>query len=76
MQSVFVCVDCRSIFSSRDSYAMHMMMRAQDEVCKGPGPEADVTVLPSGHNTMATQSPQVGSVCLLYDVINSCVLLM
>ena len=36
MQSVFVCVDCRSIFASRDSYAMHMMMRAQDEVCKGP----------------------------------------
>ena len=42
MQSVFVCVDCRSIFSSRDSYAMHMMMRAQDEACKGPASGPDI----------------------------------
>ena len=33
MQSVFVCVDCRAIFATRDSYAMHMMMRAQSESC-------------------------------------------
>lgn len=33
IQSIFVCVDCRSIFASRDSYAMHMMMRAQNESC-------------------------------------------
>ena len=33
IQSVFVCVDCRSIFANRDAYAMHMMMRAQHEIC-------------------------------------------
>ena len=33
IQSIFVCVDCRSIFATRDSYAMHMMMRAQSETC-------------------------------------------
>ena len=33
MQGVFVCVDCRSIFASRDAYAMHMMLRAQTESC-------------------------------------------
>ena len=33
IQSIFVCVDCRSVFPSRDSYAMHMMMRAQSETC-------------------------------------------
>lgn len=33
MQGVFVCVDCRSIFASRDAYAMHMMLRAQNESC-------------------------------------------
>ena len=33
IQSIFVCVDCRSIFASRDSYAMHMMVRAQNESC-------------------------------------------
>ena len=36
MQGVFVCVDCRSIFASRDAYAMHMMLRAQNETCAGP----------------------------------------
>ena len=34
IQSVFVCVDCRSIFANRDAYAMHMMMRAQNEICQ------------------------------------------
>ena len=33
IQGVFVCVDCRRVFPSRDSYAMHMLMRAQSEVC-------------------------------------------
>ena len=65
MQSVFVCVDCRCVFSSRDSYAMHMMMRAQDEVCKGASSSegADI-ILPSGHVTMATQQAQVTTYCL------------
>ena len=60
MQSVFVCVDCRCVFSSRDSYAMHMMMRAQDEVCKGASSSegADI-MLPSGHVAMTTQPTQV-----------------
>ena len=33
IQSLFMCVDCRAIFPARDSYAMHMMMRAQSESC-------------------------------------------
>ena len=33
IQSLFVCVDCRTVFPSRDAYAMHMMMRAQNESC-------------------------------------------
>lgn len=33
VQSIFMCVDCRAIFPARDSYAMHMMMRAQSESC-------------------------------------------
>lgn len=33
IQGVFVCVDCRRVFPSRDSYAMHMLLRAQSEVC-------------------------------------------
>ena len=45
MQSVFVCVDCRCVFSSRDSYAMHMMMRAQDEVCKGASSSEGADIL-------------------------------
>ena len=66
MQSVFVCVDCRCVFSSRDSYAMHMMMRAQDEVCKGASSSkgADI-LLTSGHINMATQPTQVQSHSLL-----------
>lgn len=33
LQGIFICVDCRAIFPTRDSYAMHMMMRAQSETC-------------------------------------------
>ena len=33
VQSIFMCIDCRAIFPARDSYAMHMMMRAQSESC-------------------------------------------
>lgn len=35
IQSIFVCVDCRYVFASRDAYAMHMMLRAQNESCDG-----------------------------------------
>ena len=34
LQGIFICVDCRAIFPTRDSYAMHMMMRAQSETCE------------------------------------------
>ncbi|CAD5112668.1 DgyrCDS1889 [Dimorphilus gyrociliatus] len=34
MQSIFVCCDCHAVFATRDSYAMHMMVRAQNETCK------------------------------------------
>ena len=33
LQSIFVCFDCRRVFATRDSYAMHMMLRAQTETC-------------------------------------------
>ena len=33
IQGVFVCVECRRVFPSRDSYAMHMLLRAQTEAC-------------------------------------------
>lgn len=33
LQSIFICIDCRSIFSNRDAYAFHMMTRAQNETC-------------------------------------------
>ena len=35
IQSLFVCVGCQALFSSRDAYAMHMMVRAQNECCSG-----------------------------------------
>ncbi len=44
LQGIFVCVDCRSIFATRDAYAMHMMMRAQNETCKGIGTDIKPTV--------------------------------
>ena len=41
LQSVFMCFDCRALFGSRDSYAMHMMLRAQGESCKGKPDEEE-----------------------------------
>lgn len=40
IQSLFICIDCRSVFTSRDSYAFHMMMRAQNETCDTPHHES------------------------------------
>lgn len=30
----FTCSECKTVFMQRDSYAMHMMMRAMNETCK------------------------------------------
>ena len=49
IQSVFVCVDCRSIFANRDAYAMHMMMRAQHEICSGGGGGGRTDILSKSH---------------------------
>ncbi|KAL3842292.1 hypothetical protein ACJMK2_020322 [Sinanodonta woodiana] len=34
---MFTCTDCKAIFASRDSYAMHRMMRAMNETCEPIG---------------------------------------
>ena len=33
LPSSFTCDECKTVFSQRDSYAMHMMMRAMNETC-------------------------------------------
>ena len=47
VQNGFVCVDCRAVFGNRDGYAMHMMVRAQNEGCGAPPPVTHKTKEPT-----------------------------
>lgn len=74
MQNIFVCVDCRSIFASRDSYAMHMMVRAQNESCDSSS--ASLPTLPGGENlikseTKSPEQPEVNGTLSSNEEMNS-----
>ena len=60
LQGIFICVDCRAIFPTRDSYAMHMMMRAQSETCDKITDDDDASPM-MATDSAAGQQPSEGT---------------
>ena len=46
----FTCEDCNAVFTSRDSYAMHVMMRAKDKSCRSEMHRSDSSFASHGRS--------------------------
>lgn len=49
----FTCEDCNAVFTSRDSYAMHVMIRAKDKSCRSEVYGSDSTFGGNGRSDAA-----------------------
>ncbi|XP_041365460.1 uncharacterized protein LOC121380624 [Gigantopelta aegis] len=69
--SPFKCDNCHAVFGSRDTYAMHMLMRAKDENCKARAQAIgiDVDASPSGQMSKSVKMAD-GGLYNLKDVSN------
>lgn len=50
IREAFVCADCGACFSNRDAYAMHVMLRAQNDSCVPGGSSRSDTERPDYHH--------------------------
>lgn len=62
----FTCPECKTVFMQRDSYAMHMMMRAMNETCKA----GDVSLSVNNNEGEKNKSPNSLRVTSSEDVVS------